>query len=77
MECCFKDLLNIARSILVLLPSSLFLCAFMWCICTVVLIELLLGRNPVLGLVGLVSLFNGISTLCRIFNAKAILLEER
>ena len=26
---------------------------------------------------GLVSLFNGISTLCRLFNAKAILLEEQ
>ena len=25
----------------------------------------------------LVSLFNGISTLCRLFNAKAILLEEQ
>ena len=28
-------------------------------------------------LVGLVSLFNGISTLFRLFNAKAILLEEQ
>ena len=26
---------------------------------------------------GLVSLFNGISTLCRLFNAEAILLEEQ
>ena len=26
---------------------------------------------------GLVSIFNGISTLCRLFNAKAILLEEQ
>ena len=26
---------------------------------------------------GLVSLFNGISTLCRLFNVKAILLEEQ
>ena len=26
---------------------------------------------------GLVFLFNGISTLCRLFNAKAILLEEQ
>ena len=26
---------------------------------------------------GLVSLFNGISTLLRLFNAKAILLEEQ
>ena len=26
---------------------------------------------------GLDSLFNGISTLCRLFNAKAILLEEK
>ena len=26
---------------------------------------------------GLVSLFNGISTLCRLFNAKAILREEQ
>ena len=26
---------------------------------------------------GLVSLFNGISTFCRLFNAKAILLEEQ
>ena len=31
----------------------------------------------VCGLVGLVSLFNGISTLFRLFNAKAILLEEQ
>ena len=30
-----------------------------------------------IGLVGLVSLFNGISTLCRLFNANAILLEEQ
>ena len=30
-----------------------------------------------LDLVGLVSLFNGISTLFRLFNAKAILLEEQ
>ena len=29
-----------------------------------------------LWLVGLVSLFNGISTLFRLFNAKAILLEQ-
>ena len=28
-------------------------------------------------MVGLVSLFNGISTLFRLFNAKAILLEEQ
>ena len=28
-------------------------------------------------LIGLVSLFNGISTLFRLFNAKAILLEEQ
>ena len=28
-------------------------------------------------LVGLVSLFNGISTLFRLFNAKSILLEEQ
>ena len=28
-------------------------------------------------LVGFVSLFNGISTLCRLFTAKAILLEEQ
>ena len=27
--------------------------------------------------IGLVSLFNGIATLCRLFNAKAILLEEQ
>ena len=27
--------------------------------------------------IGLVSLFNGISTLFRLFNAKAILLEEQ
>ena len=27
--------------------------------------------------IGLVSLFNGISTLCRLFNAEAILLEEQ
>ena len=31
----------------------------------------------IIGLVGLVSLFNGISTLFRLFNAKAILLEEQ
>ena len=31
----------------------------------------------VIGLVGLVSLFNGISTLFRLFNAKAILLEKQ
>ena len=30
-----------------------------------------------LGFFGLVSLFNGISTLFRLFNAKAILLEEQ
>ena len=30
-----------------------------------------------IGLVWLVSLFNGISTLFRLFNAKAILLEEQ
>ena len=30
-----------------------------------------------LEILGLVSLFNGISTLFRLFNAKAILLEEQ
>ena len=33
--------------------------------------------RPILIKKGLVSLFNGISTLCRLFNAKAILLEEQ
>ena len=33
--------------------------------------------EQVLSLIGLVSLFNGISTLFRLFNAKAILLEEQ
>ena len=33
--------------------------------------------NAVLVWFGLVSLFNGISTLFRLFNAKAILLEEQ
>ena len=39
---------------------------------------LVLPKNVVnFGLFGLVSLFNGISTLFRLFNAKAILLEEQ
>ena len=33
-------------------------------------------NESVICLFGLVSLFNGISTLFRLFNAKAILLEE-
>ena len=33
--------------------------------------------NNLQELFGLVSLFNGISTLFRLFNAKAILLEEQ
>ena len=47
--CCFQDLFNIARSILVQFPIS-FPCVLsvsMWCICTVVLTQLLLGRNSV------------------------------
>ena len=41
--------------------------------------KLLTGKQlkSVIGLVGLVSLFYGISTLFRLFNAKAILLEEQ
>ena len=34
-------------------------------------------RKSVKRKIGLVSLFNGISTLFRLFNAKAILLEEQ
>ena len=33
--------------------------------------------NDIVNKLGLVSLFNGISTLFRLFNAKAILLEEQ
>ena len=34
-------------------------------------------KNQTNNIYGLVSLFNGISTLYRLFNAKAILLEEQ
>ena len=51
VKCCFQDLLNIARSILVQLLSSFFsmyaLSASVWCIHKVVLTQSLLGINSV------------------------------
>ena len=49
--CCFQDLFNIAHSILRSSHLAFSLCvllATMWCIHTVVRIQLELGRNPVL-----------------------------
>ena len=46
--CCFQDLFYTARSILVHLLSSFSLSAFIWCICTVELTQLLFGRNRIL-----------------------------
>ena len=43
----------------------------------ILLFNHLLYRKPLNCWFGLVSLFNGISTLFRLFNAKAILLEEQ
>ena len=52
LGCCFQDLFNIARSILVQFPSSFFSIRFnsssMWCIRTVVFTQPLLERNTVL-----------------------------
>ena len=51
VQCYFQDLFKIACSILVLFPSSFFskcLLISMWCIHTVVLTQLQLGRNTVL-----------------------------
>ena len=46
------------------------------CVCVCVCMCICVHVN-VYGNISLVSLFNGISTLYRLFNAKAILREER
>ena len=52
----------------------------MWmcvCVCVCVYIYIYIYIYIYMDVLGLVSLFNGISTLFRLFNAKAILLEEQ
>ena len=46
--CCFRDLFKTTRSILQVFFSLIVLLESMWCIHTIVLILLQLGRNPIL-----------------------------
>ena len=52
-----------------ILPLDIFVCTYSW-------IKLVPSKKKI-DWFGLVSLFNVISTFCRLFNAKAILLEEQ